>query len=150
MNPALPLPGVRSLATLALFLFVSSLPANAVLLKETTTPKTFADWCLNQANLSIETKRTVDVLLKEAETTDCNQADKRLSRITKLSLPYKQITDLRPLSGLTNLTKLHLFYNQIANLKPLSTLTNLTLLRLEGNQIADIKPLSRLTKLGVL
>jgi internalin A len=99
-NPASTLPGVRPLGTLALFLFVSSIPVQAVSLQETTTLKTFADWCLNKNNLSAETLHTVDVLLKEARTTDCNQADKFLSTLTRLDLDYRNIADLRPLSTL--------------------------------------------------
>jgi hypothetical protein len=116
-------------------------------LQETTTPRTFADWCLNKANLSGETLHTVDALLQVAKTQDCNQADKLLSTRTSLSLRNNKIADLKPLSTLTNLTELSLGSNQIADLKPLSTLTNLTELSLDSNQIADLKPLSTLTNL---
>ena len=111
-NLASMLPGVRSLGTLALFLFVSSIPVQAVSLQETTTPRTFADWCLNKANLSVETKRTINALLQVAKTTDCNQASKLLSALTELSLDSNQIADLTPLSSLTNLTELLLANNQ--------------------------------------
>jgi internalin A len=170
MNPALTLPDVRPLATLCVFLFVSSLPARAFPSPE-TTPKTFADWCLNKNKESVETKHTVDVLLQAAETQDCNQANKFLStstplililtnkqitdlrplstltNLTGLDLGNNQITDLRPLSSLTNLTELYLYNNQITNLKPLSSLTNLTYLHLYNNQITDLRPLSPLTNL---
>jgi internalin A len=146
-NPASTLPGFRPLGTLALFLFVSSFPVQAVGLQETTTPRTFADWCLNKNNLSVETLHTINALLQVAKTTDCNQASKLLSALTELSLDSNQIADLNPLSTLTNLTGLHLGSNQIADLNPLSTLTNLTGLYLGGNQIADLNPLSTLTSL---
>ena len=126
MNPALTFPDVRPLATLLVFLFVSSLPAKAFPSNDTTTPKTFADWCLNQANSSRETLHTIDALLREAKTQDCHQAEKLLSTLTNLVLRGKQITDLRPLSSLTNLTNLNLDNNSIADLRPLSTLPNLT------------------------
>jgi len=176
-NPASTLPGVRSLGTLAFFLFVSSFPAQAASLQEITTPKTFADWCLNKANLSVETKRTIDALLEEAKTQDCHQANKLLSRSTSLNLFYKsisdlrplstltnlreldlrepdlennEVTDLRPLSKLTNLKKLYLENNRITDLRPLLTLTNLNFLYLENNRITDLRPLSTLTKLNSL
>ena len=133
-NLASTLPGIRPLGTLALFLFVSSFPVQAVSLQETTTPRTFADWCLNKNNLTAETLHTVDVLLQVAETTDCNQADKFLSALTILILDNNQITDLKPLSTLTNLTTLTLDNNQITDLKPLSTLTKLAELSLDNNQ----------------
>jgi internalin A len=149
-NPASTLPGFRPLGTLALFLFVSSFPVQAVELQETTTPRTFADWCLNKNNLSVETLHTINALLQVAKTTDCNQASKLLSALSELSLSSNQIADLKPLSTLTNLTNLDLDSNQIADLKPLSTLTNLTGLSLNKNRIADLKPLSGLTNLNVL
>jgi len=94
-NPASTLPGVQPLGTLAFFLFVSSFPAQAASLQEIATPKTFADWCLNKANLSVETKRTIDALLQQAKTTDCDQANKLLSRSTSLDLWQEKISDLR-------------------------------------------------------
>ncbi len=133
MNQAFTLSGVRHLATLALLLCISSVPAKASPLQETISPKTFADWCLNKDSLSAETKHTVDAILQEAKTQDCDQADKLLSNRIELSLASKLITDLRPLSSLTHLTFLDLSNNQIADLRPLSTLTNLGLLSLENN-----------------
>jgi internalin A len=160
MNPALTLPDVRPLATLCVFLFVSSLPVKASPSPEATTPKTFADWCLNKNNLSVETLHTINALLQEAKTQDCHQAEKLLSTNTKLSLENRQITDLRPLSTLTNLRELSLenipegrsplSKNKISDLTPLSTLTKLTKLTLRNNQIVDITPLSTLTTLTYL
>jgi|GEM_PF-2110773 len=147
---ALRLPGVRPLETLFVFLFVSSFPAQSVPLEETTTSRTFADWCLNKTTESLEIRHTVDVLLQVAETQDCHQAEKLLSTRTELFLSNKQITDLRPLSGLTNLTFLFLDNNQITDLKPLSGLTNLIGFSLSKNQITDLKPLSGLTNLTQL
>ena len=149
-NSATTLSGVRPLGTLFVFFFVSSFPVQAVSLQETTTPKTFADWCLNKNNLSAETRHTVDVLLRVAKTTDCNQASKLLSVFTELDLRGYKITDLKPLSTLTNLTELSLHGNQITDLKPLSTLTNLTNVYLSNNQISDLRPLSTLTSLNLL
>ena len=149
-NQASTLPGVRPLGTLFVFLFVSSFPAQAVPWKQTTTPRTFADWCLNKNKESVETLHTVDALLQEAKTQDCNQADKLLSTRIKLSLNDNQIADLKPLSTLTNLTILSLGSNQITDIKPLSSLTNLTGLWLFNNQIADLLPLSSLTNLTIL
>ncbi len=152
LNLAIPrtLPPFRPLATLLVFLSVSCSAAKTASLPQTTTARTFADWCLNKANSSVQTHLTVDVLLRVAKTTDCNQASSLLSTRTELSLNNNQITDLTPLSGLTNLTALNLEENQIADLTPLSGLTNLTTLNLANNQIADLRPLSGLTKLSSL
>ena len=140
-------PSVRHLSSLFVFLFASSFPAYAVLQEVTTIPITFADWCLNKTRESVQTQLTVDLLLQEAKTTDCHQASELLSTRTELSLVSNQITDLRPLSTLTNLTTLDLSNNQIADLTPLSNLTKLAYLDLGSNQIADLKPLSTLTSL---
>ena len=104
--------------------------------------RTFADWCLNKANLSRETLHTVDALLEVVKTQDCNLANKLLSTRTWLNLTSNRITDIRPLSTLINLTRLDLGNNRIADIRPLSTLTKLTTLSLHRNQIADLKPLS--------
>ena len=146
---ALTLPGVQPLETLFVFLFVACFPAYAVPLQETTTPKTFVDWCLNKTSLSVETQRTVDAMLQVAKTTDCYQAEKLLSTQTRLFL-NNSIADLRPLSTLTNLTGLDLNNNSITDLRPLSTLTNLTGLDLGNNSITDLRPLSTLTNLTAL
>ncbi|WP_317642497.1 leucine-rich repeat domain-containing protein [Bombiscardovia apis] len=67
------------------------------------------------------------------------------------------ITDIQPLTHLTDLTRLELQGNQISNIQPLSTLTNLSILYLgtlwtagAGNTISDITPLSALTNLTQL
>ena len=60
------------------------------------------------------------------------------------------ISDLTPLSGLTNLTYLSLSGNRISDLTPLSGLTNLTYLSLSRNRLTDITPLSGLTRLKTL
>ncbi len=52
-----------------------------------------------------------------------------------------QISDISPLSNLTNLQWLNLESNQITDIGPLSGLTNLRDLYLRHNQISDISPL---------
>ncbi|MBD2007067.1 MULTISPECIES: leucine-rich repeat domain-containing protein [Cyanophyceae] len=110
----------KPLGTLALLLLVSCSSTETVCLPQATTStktvprpqtatsRTFADWCLNKNKQSVETRRTVDVLLQVAKTQDCKQADKFLSTRITLDLDEKQITDIKPLSSLTNLTQLQL------------------------------------------
>ena len=69
---------------------------------------------------------------------------------THLILSGNQISDLAPLSGLTNLELLNLANNQIADLSPLVELDNLETLWLARNQISDISPLSDLINLQKL
>jgi internalin A len=107
----------------------------------------FADWCLHKDSLSESAKHTVEMLLKQAGTCDCNEANRVLSNLTELHLPSNKITDITPLSGFTNLTRLHLENNQITDITPLSGLNNLTSLHLETNSITDLTPLSPLINL---
>ena len=109
--------------------------------------RTFAHWCRQKADLSPEAKYTVEVLLKEAGTTECEAANQTLSSLPGLVLDNNQISDIKPLESLTNLTLLVLDNNQISDIKPLESLTNLSGISLEKNQISDIKPLESLTNL---
>jgi Leucine-rich repeat (LRR) protein len=68
--------------------------------------------------------------------------------VTVLYLGINQISDLTPLSVLTDLQELSVNNNQISDLSPLSELKNLNQLSLPRNQITDITPLSNLTNLG--
>jgi len=77
-----------AIAAVSLFQGVSCFPGYAVPLQETTTPKRFADWCLNKANLPSQTRHTVAVLLQKAGTQDCDRADKQLSTLTVLDLTW--------------------------------------------------------------
>ncbi|MEH1882823.1 leucine-rich repeat domain-containing protein [Nostoc sp.] len=108
-------------------------------------PKSFIDWCQQKSTLPPQTKHTVEVLLKEAQTQNCKQANQKLTNLTYLNLNFSLISDIKPLSALTNLTYLNLNFNQISDIKPLSALTHVNDLFLNSNQISDIKPLSALT-----
>ena len=110
----------------------------------------FADCCKHKDSLSESARHTVKVLLNEAGTFDCNEAEKVLLNLTTLNLGHRSITDFTSLSALPNLTALHLQGSQINDIASLSALTNLTYLNLESNQITDITPLSALTNLTYL
>ncbi len=112
--------------------------------------RTFADWCRDRASLNPEAKHTVEVLLKQAGTTECDAANRKLSSLTELSLSDNKISDIKPLESLTKLTELWLFKNRINDIKPLESLTNLADLNLSYNEISDIKPLESLTNLTKL
>ena len=110
----------------------------------------FADWCKHKDSLSPAARHTVELLLKQAGTSDCNEAEKVLFNLTRLNLYNNQITDIKPLSGFTKVTELNLSNNQISDITPLSGLTNLTKLDLKSNRITDITPLSGLINLTKL
>jgi internalin A len=109
--------------------------------------KTFTQWCQERNSVPAATKLTIDLLLKQADTQDCKQADAKLSILTELNLNDAKISDLQPLSSLTKLKSLDLTNNQIRDLKPIAGLTKLIGLGLGQNQISDLKPLAGLTKL---
>lgn len=104
---------------------------------EPSLRSSFEEWCQQKASLSAEARKTVEVLLEEADTTDCELAANNVSSRTELNLSGNEITDLRRMAGLTNLTKLYLSYNQITDISPLARLTNLYELNLTGNPIAQ-------------
>jgi hypothetical protein len=112
--------------------------------------KSFQQWCEQKNDLISETKKTVDLLLNVAGTTNCKKAMYSLQRLRSLSLVSREITDLQPLSNLTNLTELFLSGNQISDVNPLSGLTNLKTLNLSFNRISDVKPLASLNNLTEL
>jgi internalin A len=128
----------------------NGLSAKAAETRSGNSRRTFADWCRQKADLSPEAKRTVEVLLQKAETTECDAADQELSSLITLDLDNNLLSDIKPLESLTNLTSLWLFDNQIRDIKPLESLTNLTHLSLANNLLSDIKPLESLTNLTLL
>jgi hypothetical protein len=124
-----------------------------------TTYPSFTEWCLHRNQVAPATQTTIDRLLSVARTPNCSLANQELIKTTKLELYLGNISDLRPLTSLTNLTYLDLSSNQISDLRPLASLSKLTYLALgpaplrcptHGNQIKDVSPLSSLTNLTYL
>lgn len=107
----------------------------------------FVDWCRQAAQLTSNQQHTVAVLLRQAQTTDCLQAEQALLEMPGLSLPSQGLTDLSPLVALPHLTNLNLTDNQISDLSPLRHLPNLSFLLVGRNQIEDVSPLAALTAL---
>jgi internalin A len=113
-------------------------------------PKSFETWCSQRESVPVPTRHTIDILLEKAGTKDCKLADRQLKTLITLNLSENQISDVKPLAGLTNLTILGLGRNQISDVKPLAGLTNLIELSLSENKIIDVKPLGGLTNLTYL
>ena len=107
-------------------------------------------WCRQKDLLSPEAKHTVELVLKELGTTDCDTAGRELSTLKKFALYGDNITDINPIASLTNLTELELNNSQISDLKPLQSLTNLTYLDVSHTPLRDFKPLQSLTNLTYL
>ena len=73
-----------------------------------------------------------------------------LTNLESLDLARNNITDVSALSSLTNLESLDLYINNITDVSALSSLTNLESLNLARNSISDIPPLAELTRLDTL
>ena len=73
-----------------------------------------------------------------------------LTQLISLGLSGNAISDISPLSGLTQLISLGLSGNAISDISPLSGLIHLESLGLEGNAISDLSPLSGLANLTSL
>lgn len=119
---------------------------------DTSSFVSFSNWCFNKDELRRSTRNTIDELLNEIDTFDCDLAEKRLSTIKFIGLYGKgdRAFDLRPLQSLPHLMGITADYAKIQDLRPLQGLVNLKQLKLGGNQISDITPLQNLTKLEEL
>lgn len=73
-----------------------------------------------------------------------------LTNLTELHLSGNNISDISPLSGLIYLTELNLASNNISNISPIGNLTRLTSLSLSNNRVIDLNPLSNLPLLATL
>jgi internalin A len=109
--------------------------------------RSFKDWCVSKETLAAPAKKTVNALLEVAGTQNCQAADDHLRNLTHLSLNHKGLSNLEPLSALTQLTHIELQDNQVQDLAPLTNLANLTSLDLSINRISKLQPLIPLTKL---
>ncbi len=141
----------RALSGLGLTVVLLSQVSRAKLAAAPTSQfNSFTDWCLNREKISLPAKYTVEVLLQRIGTTECRQANQRLSHLNELKIVLSQISDLNPIASLTNLKALTLGGNRISDISPLKSLTNLTELNLPGNRINDVNPLKSLVNLTSL
>ncbi len=113
----------------------------------TANYKTFTEWCANKADLNPEARRTVNSLLTQAGTNECEPANLKLLSRAEFDISLDKISDITPLTSLTKLTSLDLSFNKISDTTPLKSLTNLTSLSLWNNEISDTTPLTSLTNL---
>ena len=135
---------VFTLISLSLYLF-QVFPVAAA--RQQPNTKSFAQWCQQKNSVPAVIQHTIDLLLREAGTQECQLADSKLQNLTSLSFESQRIEDIQPLANFSNLTHLELRKNQIRDLQPLTRLTNLTYLGLNENKIRDLHPLTGLNKL---
>ena len=137
-------------STIVLSSILALSPFSTALSATPATFNTFLDWCSAKKTLAPATLNTINQILNNLGTQDCQQASGKLPLTFALNLSNQNITDLAPLATLPNLTQLNLYNNQIQDLTPLSSLQNLDHLILGNNKISDLKPLSNLQKLSRL
>jgi len=99
-----------------------------------------------------ESGKAIEIDLSAQDITNQQLAEKIASgeipaNVTKLDLKINSISDISPLSKLTNLTYLDLWGNEVNDVSPLKNLTNLTDLILWGNRFDDISSLDNLTNI---
>jgi len=87
--------------------------------------------------------------LSETQVTDLAPLS-GLSQLIRLDVNNTQVTDLAPLSGLSQLDTLSLINTQVTDLAPLSSLSVLKELYLINTQVTDLAPLSGLSQLNIL
>ena len=74
----------------------------------------------------------------------------KLTNLRDLNFGSNAVSDLSPLAGLTNLRVLYIYNNPISDLSPLTGLTNLESLYAWWVRVTDLSPLTRLTNLRAL
>ncbi len=135
---------------------------------------TFVEQCENREILSLSIKTTIESMLQAIDppTSNCTEANDRLSQLRQIVLSAEQDMDLSPLrffhnitflvlfndqmndfsslQSLTHLAELSIFSYQIMNLRPLEALSNLRSLSIISRQITNLDPLRSLTNLAFL
>ena len=107
----------RSIASggIALGLICTLTLGNRTVLAQVQQFDRFAGWYENRAELTEAARHTVEVLLRNAQTEDCQIAEEQLSNLRVLYLWSNKIADVSALSSLDNLTGLFLNENPIAD-----------------------------------
>lgn len=97
---------------------------------------------------SYRTDMTGTLNLASKGLTDSDIKDlKYMTSVTEIILSYNELTDLSPLSGLTQLQKLTYHNNKVKDLSYAKNLKKLKVLGAENNGISDLSPLSGMTEL---
>jgi Leucine-rich repeat (LRR) protein len=112
---ALPGSKIRCLmtGTMMMFLLLSFFSSGASVALQQSDTKSFEAWCNQRKSVPADTRKTINMLLKEAGTKDCKLADRKLKTLTNLKLSGNKISDVKPLAGLTKLVTLSLGGNPI-------------------------------------
>lgn len=106
--------------------------------------------CNEGSSADKDERHTVDVIKAKLKATSCDEANLKLTKLTKLALPLKRLVSVAPLRGLKELKQLDLSYNFIEDIGPLSNLVNLTSFSVYSNKITSIEAVQYFTKVDTL
>ncbi len=82
--------------------------------------------------------------------TQLPRALRFLTHLKKIAFNESLISDLSPISALTDLQMLDCSHTQVSNLSPIAGLTNLRVLSCDSTQISDLRPIAALANLQIL
>ena len=113
----------------------------------------FAEVC-REAEAGSATRLTVEVLLEQAGTKDCEVAQEWLLQLERMKLVGgiidSKLSDLTPLENLMNIKELTIEDTQVQDFSPLAKIRGLTKLILTGRNVRDISPIAQLPNLEQL
>ena len=107
------------------------------------------EFATNLTKLDLGSEKVNGKYVNSNEISDLSPLS-NLTNLRFLSLHHNSISDVSPLSDLTSLITLSLHRNSISDASAFSGLTSLRHLSLFDNSISDVSPLSDLTSLKVL
>lgn len=97
-----------------------------------------------------DVRKTIDVLLNQANTKDCAAGEDYLNRQTYFEVIGKGITNIEPLLLFPNISSLNLKDNNITSIAGVGTFKKLTRLDIRRNKVSDISPANGLQRLRML
>lgn len=110
---------------------------NTQSINQTKSYNSFIENC-NSNDTDNESLHTVNVIMRILNTTNCDEANTKLSNKTILNLSGKNISSLKPISNLFSLKFLDISNNKIQDLSSISNLNLLEELIIRGNEIKNV------------
>ncbi len=112
--------------------------------------RTFLQWCNDFSKINPDERATLQKIFVMLQTQDCNLADQKLQRATKIVMGSAGIVDVKIFAAIPQLVELDLSNNFIEDVSSLNVMKNLKVLKLSGNHIIEVKGLAPLTQLQEL
>lgn len=148
-----------ALSSLLSFIYATSLlwPATtiAVTLSETMAedradfiPSSgeFTELCESK-DTPADIRKTIDVLVADANAKSCAEAEERLNRKSYFELINKGISSIYPLTLFPNISSIKVAKNKITSIAGIEKLTRISRLDIRDNLVKDISPINGLKQL---